>query len=87
PPVPRAALDTLDSWANGFGQSQLYTGLSLLELSDELLLPELLRATGLSAALLDQLTPTLLLIDPARADALWAELVAKGYTPRRVKSL
>ena len=41
----------------------------------------------LRAALIDQLSPTLLLIDPARADALWAELVAKGYTPRRARGL
>jgi hypothetical protein len=87
PPVPRAALDSLDAWAGGFGGTQIYTGLTVLELADELLLPELLRATGLRAALIDQLSPTLLLIDPARADALWAELVAKGYTPRRVRGL
>ena len=87
PPVPKAALDALNTWANGFGQSQIYTGMSLLELSDELLLPELMRVTSLQAALLDQLTPTLLLLDPARADALWSELVAKGYTPRRVRGL
>jgi hypothetical protein len=85
PRPPRAALDALDVWAAGFGRAQLYSGLTLLELADELLLPELLRATSLSSALFEQLSPRLLLIDPARSDALWAELVAKGYTPQRVQ--
>jgi hypothetical protein len=57
---------------------------ALIELSDDLLLPELLRATRLDAALLEQLSPRLLVVDPAHADKLFMELMAKGYTPRRI---
>ena len=83
--LPEAAQSRLERWAGGFGQAQIYNGLALIELADELLLPELLRSTSLRSALLEQLSPQLLLIDPARSDALWAELVAKGYTPQRVR--
>ncbi|MFP4436245.1 MAG: helicase-associated domain-containing protein [Chloroflexaceae bacterium] len=84
-PQPDAALALLKKWGSGFGQATIYTRLALIELADDLLLPELLRSTRLEHAILEQLTPRLLLVDPAAADALFDELVAKGYTPRRMR--
>jgi hypothetical protein len=82
--LPAAARDLLAGWERTFGQAVLYEGVALIELSDDLLLPELLRATRLDAALLEQLSPRLLVVDPAHADKLFMELVTKGYTPRRI---
>jgi hypothetical protein len=82
--LPAAVRDLLAGWEHTFGQSVLYEGVALIELSDDLLLPELLRATRLDAALLEQLSPRLLVVDPAHADKLFMELVTKGYTPRRI---
>ncbi len=86
-PQPDAALALLEKWGSGFGQATIYTRLALIELADDLLLPELLRSTRLKHAILEQLTPRLLLVDPTAADALFDELVAKGYTPRRMRAL
>lgn len=84
-PLPAAVEKLLTQWGQAFGQAMLYNPVALIELADDLLLPELLRATRLDAALLEQLSPRLLLVDPQQADALFSELVAKGYTPRRVR--
>jgi hypothetical protein len=83
-PLPDGVQRLLEGWGAGFGQATIYTGMALIELADDILLPELQRNTRLSQAILEQLSPRLLLIDPARADDLFNELVAKGYTPRRI---
>ena len=83
-PLPAAVRALLARWQQAFGQAVLYEHVALIELADDLLLPELLRTTCLEAALLEQLAPRLLVVDPLYADTLFAELVAKGYTPRRI---
>jgi hypothetical protein len=85
-PLPAAALDLLAQWGAGFGQATIYTGLALIELADDLLLLELRRSARMERGMLEQLSPRLILVDPAVADDLFDELVAKGYTPRRMNA-
>lgn len=86
-PLLAAHQEQLAAWVQHFGSTHIYGGVALLELADDLLLPELLRTTSLGAALVTQLSPRLLVIDPARSTVLWNELVAKGYTPQRVRAV
>jgi hypothetical protein len=85
-PLPAAALDLLAQWGAGFGQATIYSGLALIELADDLLLLELRRSARMERGMLEQLSPRLILVDPAVADDLFDELVAKGYTPRRMNA-
>jgi Fe2+ or Zn2+ uptake regulation protein len=83
-PLTEDAVHMLEQWMENFGKATLYRDVALLELTDDVLLPELLRATRLKDAVLDQLSPRLLVVDPAQIEPLYNELVAKGYTPRRL---
>ncbi len=83
-PLTEDAVRMLEQWIEHFGEATLYRDVALLELTDDVLLPELLRATRLKDAVLDQLSPRLLVVDPAHRETLYNELVAKGYTPRRL---
>lgn len=85
--LPASIGATIAEWAKTFGQLQIYGGVALLELADDLLLAELTRSTSLASALVYQLSPRILVIDPQRVETLWSELVAKGYTPQRVRLL
>ncbi len=86
PPLPDTIPTLLEQWGDSFGHAHIYTNMALIELADDLLLPELLRATRLQGVVLEQLSPRLLLVDPSAATALFDELAAKGYTPRRIST-
>lgn len=86
-PLSKQIVTTLHDWSRSLGQSQFYPNLAVLELADELLVSELLRQTRLASAMLYQISPRLLLLDPAQLPALWEELVLKGYTPQRARLL
>jgi hypothetical protein len=82
-PLPvRAAIDR---WWREYGAIRLYDELTLIELGDDVLLKELRAVTTLNSALMYAFSPRLIAIDPTRADAVVAELTARGYTPRLVE--
>lgn len=81
--VPAELRATIERWWQLYGGLRLAEGLTLVELSDDHLLDELLVATSLRRHLIHRLTPRLLVIDPAGADDLFAELRGRGYLPRR----
>ena len=80
--VPAEARAAIERWWRNYTQLRLAEGITLIELSDEHLLEELLVATSLRSHLIHRFTPRLLAIDPAGADGLFAEMRARGYMPR-----
>jgi hypothetical protein len=60
---------------------RLYDDLTLIELADDYLLPELLRVTSLPAAMIHTLSPRLIAVDPQAVDRLVAELTRAGHPP------
>lgn len=85
--LPKQIVTTIQNWSQSFGQNQFYPNLAILELADDVVVTELLRQTRLSSVLLHQISPRLLVLDPAQLSAFWEELVAKGYTPQRASLL
>lgn len=84
--LPAAARRRLEAWWTGYGSVRLYDGLTLVELGEDTLLPELRAAAGLDAAILYQFSPRLIAVAPAETDALLARLARHGYTPRVVET-
>jgi hypothetical protein len=81
-PAPAALAAQVRAWEARWGEVQIYRHLALVELADDYALDELLAGTSLSRHLLYRFSPRLIAVQPAGLDALRAELVAKGYTPR-----
>jgi hypothetical protein len=83
--LPDAVRATIDRWWQQYGTIRLYDELTLIELSDDVLLKELRAVTALDSAQLYAFSPRLIAIDPAHANEVVAELTARGYTPRLVE--
>jgi hypothetical protein len=80
--VPEALAGTLREWWAHFGDVHLYTGLALMELADDHALAELLSSTSLAQHLLFRFSPRVVALRPEGVEALRAELVSRGYTPK-----
>jgi len=82
-PVPRRVRSIIERWSASYGSVRLYDELSLIELSEEVLPAEVLAAVpALRQHLVYALSPRLLAVEPAAADAVVADLVRLGYAPR-----
>jgi hypothetical protein len=81
-PVPAALADQWREWSRRLGELQIYQGLALLELGDDFAFDELMANTSLSRSLLYRFGPRLAAVRLEAVDALRAELVDKGYTPK-----
>lgn len=81
-PMPQAMRTQLEAWWRGYGTLRLYDDVTLIELADDLLLPELLATTSLEKHLLHQLTPRLVAVAASGVDDLVAELTRLGQQPR-----
>lgn len=53
----------------------------VVQCSDPELLAELCHRTSLDAYLIKRLSPTVVIVDPEKAEELFQELVKKGYMP------
>ncbi|MBI4769398.1 MAG: hypothetical protein HY784_03020 [Chloroflexi bacterium] len=73
----------LERWWENFGRLHLYHDLALIEFSDDFALPELLAGTALSRHLLYRFSPRLIAVRPDSIEELFADLEARGHTPRR----
>lgn len=80
--LPNTAKKELDRWWQHYGTIHLYDELTVLELSDDLLLPELLASTTIESTMMHTFSPRLIAIDSARAEDIIAELADRGYAPR-----
>ncbi|MDQ2742625.1 MAG: hypothetical protein M3Z66_10090 [Chloroflexota bacterium] len=83
--VPPAVCDTIDRWWSGYGAIRLYDDVTLMELSDDTLLRELLVTSSLGNALLFTLSPNVVAIDPEKVTDLMNELERLGHTPKIVE--
>lgn len=81
-PLPKPFIAQLESWQRAYGQMRLYPDLTVVELSDEILLRELKAETGIRQYILHELSPQAILIRPEDVEPLCADLQRKGYTPR-----
>jgi hypothetical protein len=80
--VPEAIWGKLKDWSDTFGEVHLYGDVALLEFGDDYILRELLAATTLAQHMLYRFSPRLVAVRPEGVEALRAELVKKGYTPK-----
>ncbi len=80
--LPKALSESLRVWWANFGGVHLYANVALLELADDYALNELLAGTSLAQHLLYRFSPRLIALRPEGVEALRADLVNKGYTPK-----
>jgi len=80
--LPKALSESLRAWWANFGRVHLYANVALLELADDFALNELLAGTSLAQHLLYRFSPRLIALRPEGVEALRADLVNKGYTPK-----
>lgn len=80
-PLPEAARATIARWWSSFGQIRLYDTVTLLELADDYLLPELLQTTRLASAIIATLSPRLVAVDSKAVSGLMAEFTRAGHPP------
>jgi hypothetical protein len=83
--LPEGARATLERWWADYGSVRLYDDITLLELEDDFVLPELLATTSLRSSLVHTFSPRLIAVDPAAVDDLVAELARLGHAPRVVE--
>ena len=81
-PVPEALAGALREWWAHFGDVHLYSGVALMELADDYALAELLSSTSLAQYLLFRFSPRVIALRPEGVEALRAELIGRGYTPK-----
>lgn len=80
-PLPGAARAKIEAWWSSFGRVRLYDDVTLLELADDYLLPELLASTSLSSAVICTLSPRVVAVDPKSVGRLIDELTRAGHPP------
>ncbi|MCS7061115.1 MAG: helicase-associated domain-containing protein [Anaerolineae bacterium] len=80
-PAPAPALALYRSIAEHYGRVRVYPSLTVLQLSDDYALPELLANTSLGQAIVCQLSPRAVVIRADKMEQLMHELVERGYTP------
>jgi hypothetical protein len=81
-PLPDSVRAVVDGWWASYGSIHLYDDLTLVELGDDFLLPELLATTTLRTALVHVFSPRLIAIDPSAVDRIIAEMTRLGHAPR-----
>lgn len=82
--LPAEARATLERWWTSYGEVRMYDDLTLIELADDYLLPELLATTSLRSSLIHTLSPRLIAVESRAAEQLIAEMVRIGHMPRVV---
>lgn len=84
-PIPASLRRVLAEWWARYGQVRLYEGFALLELGDDIALPELEAATPLRKHIMARLSPRLVLVAEDAVNELLQTFTAKGYTPKEIK--
>ena len=83
-PLPDALRNRFDALAANYGRTHVYEGLTVIELTDDFALRELLASTSLSQFMVHQFSPRLVVVRDENVDEWMNEIVKKGYTPRIV---
>lgn len=84
-PLPAPVRETIDRWWSSFGTIRLYDELTLIELSEDVLLHELRATTSLGSAVLHAFSPRVIAVALDAVDRLIDELTTRGYAPRVIE--
>ena len=85
-PLPATVAAAIDRWWAGYGTVRLYDEITVIELGDDFVLPELLATSSLGSCLLHVFSPRLIAVEQAAVADLVAELTRLGHAPRIVDS-
>ena len=82
PNGPLARLITqLTNWTASYGRVRLYTGVSVLEVADNLVLRELTATTSLEEQIVQTVTPTLMILRKQGMERMLEDLKRRGSAP------
>ncbi|MBI3913660.1 MAG: helicase-associated domain-containing protein [Chloroflexi bacterium] len=81
-PLPNALRAKMEALAANYGRAHVYEHLTVIELSDDLALRELLAGTTLGQFVVHQFSPRLVVVRDENVDDWVNEVVKKGYTPQ-----
>ena len=74
-------LTQLERWLRNYGRTRLYTGVTLVETADTVVMRELSATTSLDEQIVQVIHPTLSLVDKGGAEQVIEELKRRGQTP------
>ena len=74
-------LAQLERWIRNYGRTRIYTGVTLLETADTVVMRELSATTSLDTQVVQTIHPTLALLDSVGAEQVIEELKRRGQTP------
>ncbi len=74
-------LAQLERWTASYGRVRLYTGVSLLEVADPVVMRELSATTSVDEQVVQTLSPTLLILKKPGAEGVAEELKRRGQVP------
>jgi hypothetical protein len=74
-------LAQLEHWIASYGQVRLYTGVSLLEVADTLVMRELIATTPVEEQIVQTITPTRMILKKQGAERLIEDLKRRGQVP------
>ncbi|GAC1622551.1 MAG: hypothetical protein NVS4B7_14020 [Ktedonobacteraceae bacterium] len=74
-------LAQLERWTASYGYIRLYTGVSLLEVADTLVMRELTATTSVEEQVVQAISPTLLLLKKQGMERVIEDLKRRGQTP------
>jgi hypothetical protein len=74
-------LAQLEHWIASYGQVRLYTGVSLLEVADTLVMRELIATTLVEEQIVQTITPTRMILKKQGAERLIEDLKRRGQVP------
>jgi hypothetical protein len=83
--VPSDLVASLDSWWSRYGMVRLYDDVTIVELADDYVLPELLATSSLSLSIVSTLSPRHIVVETGVVDDLVAELTRLGHIPKVVE--
>ncbi len=74
-------LAQIEQLTANYGRARLYTGVSLLEVADTLVLRELSATTSVQEQIMQHISPTLMILNTADEERFVEELKRRGHTP------
>jgi hypothetical protein len=74
-------LERLERWINGYGRMRIYTGVTLLESIDTVVMRELSATTALDEQVVQAVNPTLLVLKKSGMEQIIDELKRRGQSP------
>jgi hypothetical protein len=79
-PLPQMVAQ-LERWTANYGRVRLYTGVSLLEVADSLVMRELAMTTSVEEQIVQNIQPTLMILKKQGTERLLEDLKRRGQTP------